>query len=437
MTPFGPSGFIVNLPAICKRKYSLRTEYNNHKVLWKKHAFGYNQNVISTQEIQMSISIDQDYCLESLKNLIRINSINPELVPDGPGEVQIAEHIAGELEKLGLQPQVQELKPKRCNAVAVLKGSGGGRSLMFNGHMDTVGVEGMKEPFSAEIRDGKLYGRGAQDMKGSLAAMLAAFKALVDSRVHLKGDLVFAAVADEEHGSIGTEAISRSHKTDAAVVTEPSGLEIGLAHRGFDVFEITTRGFATHGSLYQDGIDANMHMGRILAELDRLSQSLLDGPKHPLVGPPSLHIPVIKGGQGLFIYSDKCSISVERRTLPDERHEDVINEMASILTKVRQEDETVDAALKEVMHRDGYEISREAEIVKILTETSSRVLHGEPVYTGHQWWEDSALLGEAGIETVIFGPKGAGAHSYEEWVDIQSVMDTAAILTETAIRFCG
>ena len=308
---------------------------------------------------------------------------------------------------------------------------------MFNGHMDTVGVDGMRDPFSAEIREGKLYGRGAQDMKGSLAAMLAAFKSLTDHKVQLKGDLIFAGVADEEHGSIGTEALIQKYRTDAAVVTEPSGLDLGLAHRGFYVFEITTSGFATHGSLYQEGIDANMHMGRILAELDRLSQALLQGTKHPLVGPPSLHVPLISGGQGLFIYSDKCTISVERRTLPGEIHEKVMSEMASILARVGKEDKAVKTTLKEIMHRDGYEIAHEAEIVRTLKDAASLQLNREPAFTGHQWWEDSALLGEAGIETVIFGPKGAGAHSYEEWVDIQSVMDTATILTETAIRFCG
>jgi len=385
----------------------------------------------------MRIPIDQDYCLETLKNLVRINSINPELDPDGPGEVHIAEYIAEELTQNGLEPRIHELQPKRCNAVAVLKGSGGSPSLMFNGHMDTVGVEGMRDPFSAKIKDGKLYGRGAQDMKGSLAAMLATFKALTDSKAKLKGDLVFAAVADEEHGSIGTEAAIQKYLTDAAIVTEPSGLDIGLAHRGFYVFEITTQGFATHGSLYQEGIDANMHMGRIIAELDRLSQALLQGTQHPLIGPPSLHVPLINGGQGLFIYSDKCTATVERRTLPSETHEDVMNEMEAILAKVAEEDKTVKATLKEVMHRNGYEIAREAEIVQVLTETTSHLLNRAPTYTGHKWWEDSALLGEAGIETVIFGPNGAGAHSYEEWVDIQSVMDTAAILTETAIRFCG
>lgn len=389
------------------------------------------------QEIRMSIPIDREYAVETLKNLVRINSINPELVPGAPGEVIIAEHIARELTELGLEPRIQELKPKRCNVIAVHKGRGGGRNLMLNGHMDTVGVEGMTNPFAAEIKDGKLYGRGAQDMKGSLAAMLAAFKALSDTGTQLKGDLIFTAVADEEHGSLGTEHIVKNYTADAAVVTEPSGLEIGLAHRGFYVFEITTKGFATHGSLFQEGIDANMHMGRIMTELDRLSRALLQGPKHPLIGPPSLHIPLVHGGQGLFIYSDKCTLSVERRTLPDETHEDVMKEMESVLDRVRKEDSTVDVTFKEIIHRDGYEIEPEAEIVQILTKTASHVLRSKPVYAGHQWWEDSAILGDAGIATVIFGPKGAGAHSHEEWVDIQSVCDTASILAETAIRFCN
>jgi len=385
----------------------------------------------------MNISIDQDYLIDALKSLVRINSINPELVPDGPGEVQIAEYIAAELRRMGLATHIHELGPKRRNVVAGITGSGGGRSLMFNGHMDTVGVEGMADPFSAAIKAGRLYGRGAQDMKGSLAAMLAAFKALVDNKIRLRGDVVFAAVADEEHGSIGTEALARSTKTDAAIVTEPSGLEVGLAHRGFAVFEIETKGFATHGSLYQEGIDANMHMGHILAALDGYAQELLQGKSHPLTGPPSLHVPLINGGTGLFIYADKCRIAVERRTLPGESHDLVRSELQAILDNVSRVNAAIKATLREVMHRDGYEISPEAEIVRTLTESASQVLGKKPAYTGHQWWEDSALLAEAGMATVIFGPKGGGAHSHEEWVDIASAAAAALIYAETALRFCA
>jgi acetylornithine deacetylase len=303
--------------------------------------------------------------------------------------------------------------------------------------MDTVGIEGMTDPFSAEIRNGKLFGRGAQDMKGSIAAMLSAVRALTEGGIQLKGDLIFAAVADEEYGSIGTEALVKSHNPDAAIVTEPTNLHLCLAHRGFCVFEVETKGRAAHGSSYREGIDANLHMGRILAELEKLSQNLLDREKHPLLGPPSLHVPLIKGGTELFIYSDECKISVERRTLPGETLERLLHEMETIIARLTDEDKRFNAHLKTVIHRNAYEISPDAEIVKTVTEVVSRVLGRTPDYIGHHWWEDSALIAEAGTETVIIGPRGEGLHSHEEWVDIQSVVDLATILAETAIRFCG
>jgi acetylornithine deacetylase len=237
---------------------------------------------------QLNFPIDQEFLTQTLQRLVQINSINPGLVPGNPGELEIGSYIADVLRTLGLEPQIREIKPERVNVVATLKGSGGGRRLMLNGHMDTVGVQGMERPFSGEIKDGRVYGRGAQDMKGSLAGMLAVFKALGDAEIRLKGDLVFAAVADEEYSSIGTEALVQTAKTDAAIVTEPTGLDICLAHKGFGLFEFETMGRAAHGSSHQDGIDANIHMGRILKELDKLSQILLKSPAHPLLGPPYL-----------------------------------------------------------------------------------------------------------------------------------------------------
>lgn len=385
----------------------------------------------------MEFEIDRDFLVKTLGDLVRINSINPGLVPDGPGEVKIGHYVAGTLRKCGAEPQIVELEPERLNVVAVLQGNGGGRSLMLNAHMDTVGIEGMTDPFSAEIRDGKLFGRGAQDMKGSIAAMLSAVRALTKGDIQLKGDLIFAAVADEEHRSIGTEALVKQHKSDAAIVTEPTDLNVCLAHRGFCIFEVETKGRAAHGSRYGEGIDANMHMGRILAELEKLSRNLLDREKHPLLGPPSLHVPLIKGGTELFIYSDGCKTSVERRTLPGETLEQLLDEIETIISRLSDEDETFNAQLKTVIHRNAYEISPDADIVKTVTETVSRVLGRTPEYIGHQWWEDSALIAEAGTQTVIIGPGGEGLHSSEEWVDIQSVVDLAKILTQTAIRYCG
>jgi len=385
----------------------------------------------------MEFDIDQNFLVKTLADLVRIDSINPGLVPEGGGEKEIAGYIAEALQKCRLEPEMQELEPGRFNVVAVLKGGGDGPSLMLNGHMDTVGIEGMTQPYSAEICDGKLYGRGAQDMKGGLAAMLASVKALMDCDFQPKGDLIFAAVADEEFKSIGTEALVRSYKPDAAIVTEPTSLDVCLAHRGFAVFDIETIGRAAHGSRYQDGVDANLHMGRILAELDKHAQDLLNEEKHPLLGPPSLHVPLIKGGTELFIYSDQCKVSVERRTLPGEAYGKLQKEMEDIVSRLADEDDTFNARVESGIHRNPYEISSDAEIVRLVTKITTQIIGRAPSFIGHHWWEDSALIAEGGAETVIIGPKGAGLHSHEEWVDIQSVVDLASILTHTAIRYCG
>ena len=385
----------------------------------------------------MAYSIDRDFLVDTLRGLVRIDSVNPGLVPEGAGEKAIAKYIGDILRSCSIEPDITEIEPGRFNVVACLKGSDSGRSLMLTGHMDTVGVEGMDDPFSAEVRDGKVYGRGAQDMKGGLAGILAALKTIVDNGIRLKGDLIFAAVADEEYGSIGTEALVKRHKPDAAIVAEPTGLDVCLAHKGFSVFEFETKGRVAHGGRYQDGIDANLHMGRILGELERLSQNLMKGEKHPLLGPPSLHVPLIKGGSELFVYSDRCTISVERRTLPGEDQHVLLDEMEEIVSRLSQDDDTFDGHVKPVMHRHAYEISQDADFVKLVTEITSQVIGRPPAFIGHDWWEDSALIAEGGTETVIIGPRGAGLHTHKEWVDIQSVVDLATILLQTAIRFCS
>jgi acetylornithine deacetylase len=178
-------------------------------------------------------------------------------------------------------------------------------------------------------------------------------------------------------------------------------------------------------------------MGRVLAMLDKLAKELPGGEAHPLVGPPSLLVPLVKGGTHQFIYPDRCTISVERRTIPGEQHQEIAQQLENLLDVLRTEDEKFIASLKTGMERNSYEISEDAEIVKTLSGAVSKVLGRAPGYVGHDWWEDSALLAEAGIETVIIGPKGSGIHTHEEWVDIQSVVDLAGILAQTAISYCN
>lgn len=384
----------------------------------------------------MNFNIDREYLTRTLADLIRLNSINPQLVPDGPGEADIAAYIAGALHRLHLEVLTHEPEPGRVSVVGRLKGQGGGRALMLNGHIDTVGIEGMPEPFAAAIRNGKMYGRGAYDMKGSIAACMAAIKALVDAKTPLAGDVLLAAVADEEYFSLGTADVISRYQADGAVVTEPTEMNICRAHKGFVWLEVETHGRAAHGSRFEEGIDANIHMGRFLAELDKLEKNLRTRSPHPLVGPPSLHAALLNGGSGLSTYSASCKLKIERRTIPGETEAQVRNEVQTLLDRLTAADPKFNGTVKAFCTREPFEVSAEAEIVAAVEKAATRVRGVPPRHIGQSFWMDSALFAAAGVETVVIGPVGAGAHADEEWVDLQSLVDLAQILAQTALNYC-
>ena len=384
----------------------------------------------------MTLTINRDYLINTLTDLVRINSVNPSLVEDGRGEAEIGRYIAGELRALGLAVTIHESKPQRPSIVGILKGKGRGRSLMLNGHMDTVGVPGMPNPFTPTIRDGKLSGRGAYDMKGSLTACLTAAEALVASGKTLNGDLLIAAVADEEYASLSTAEVIKHYKADGAVVTEPTEMSICLAHKGFVWLEVETIGRAAHGSRFADGIDANMRMGRFLAELDQLEQELRQRSGHPLTGPPSLHAAIINGGTAWSAYADRCRLKVERRILVGESEAQVVSEIQDILNRLAAADPTFQGTVKVFLTREPSEISPNTLIVRTLSQASTKVLGLRPAHIGMPYWMDTALLSAAGIETVAMGPKGTGAHARVEWVDIQSLIDLAEIIVHTTLNYC-
>ncbi|MCB9420280.1 MAG: ArgE/DapE family deacylase [Ardenticatenaceae bacterium] len=383
----------------------------------------------------MNLQIDRDYLVQTMVDLVRINSTNPSLSPDGAGEVEIGAYVADALNDLGLEVTTYDLGPKRVNVVGRLAGKGNGRSLLLNAHMDTVGVAGMTDPFSAEIRDGKLYGRGSQDMKGSLAAQIAAAKALVDAGVELAGDLWVTAVADEEFLSIGSDDLVKHVRADAAIVTEPTDLHICRAHRGFIWYDVETFGRAAHGSRYAEGIDANMRMGRFLAQLDYLEQELRARPPHPLAGPPSLHASRIHGGNEISIYAAHCKLEIERRTIPGETEALARAELQAIIDQLAS-DPTFRATVKATFLREPFEVAEDAAIVQALHQVTADRLNRQPQHSGQTFWTDAAIFAQAGMETVLIGPIGQGLHSAEEWVDVQSVVDLAAILAETAVHYC-
>jgi acetylornithine deacetylase len=357
--------------------------------------------------------------------LVAIDSVNPDLVPGGAGEQEIAEYVADWLHDAGLDVEMGAARKRRPSVVGIARGSGGGRSLMLNAHLDTVGVDGMERPFEPVERDGRLYGRGAYDMKGSLAAcMLAAAHA---AQEELAGDVIVTAVADEEHASIGTQSVLKRHRADAAIVTEPTGLRLCVAHKGFVWAEVETTGRAAHGSRPDEGIDAITRMAPVLTRLAGLQESLDRADGHPLVGPPSIHASLIEGGQELSSYPARCVLSLERRTIPGESEDDVRREIEALA-------EGADARIGLV--RDAFEVRPDEEIVGVVARAAEKATGRRPRMYGDTPWMDAAFVQAAGIPTVVFGPDGGGAHSTEEWVDLASVAACSNALLEAARAFC-
>jgi acetylornithine deacetylase len=335
----------------------------------------------------------------------------------------------------GLETEIHDLGPARANVVATVRGSGGGRSLMLNAHMDVVGAGGMAEPWTPRIENGRLYGRGAFDMKASLAAiMLAAREA---ATLGLRGDVIVTAVADEEFASIGVQDIVHRLHADAAIVTEPSGLDLHVAHKGFVWLEVETFGAAAHGSLPEEGVDAIAKMGLVLTGLDALARELQSRPGDPLVGPPSVHASLIQGGQELSTYPDRCLLSVERRTIPGEMVAAVEAEIAAILARARETDPAFRAEQRTLLVRDPFAVSPDEPIVTLARRHVARVRRSEPPLTGTGGWMDSAYLAAAGIPTVIFGPDGDGAHADVEWVDLASAARVTDALLGIVAEFCA
>ena len=381
--------------------------------------------------------IDRQYATETLTRLVQINSINPTLAPGAPGEKEIAEFIAGSLRGCGLTAEIFEPQAGRTSVLGRLKGSGGGRNLMLNAHCDTVDVRGMAEPFSGAIREGRLYGRGAYDMKGSLAACMAAAKALKEAGTNLRGDVLVAAVADEEYGSLGTSDLITRVKVDGAIVTEPTALEVCLAHKGYLWIEVVVEGRAAHGSKFELGIDANMKMGLFLARLNELEVALRTRKPHRLVGPPSLHAAMLNGGAGLSTYAPSCTLQIERRTVPGETEAQATAEIQAIVDVLSDSDMDFCATVRTYLVRDPFEVEEDAAIVGAVDRAAAKVRGHRAKHIGDTPWMDAALLQAAGVETVVLGTTGAGAHADVEWVDVESVIKLAEILAEAAMEYCA
>ena len=372
-----------------------------------------------------------------LADLVAIDSVNPDLVPGGAGEAEMADYIANWGRGTGLETHVQQAAPGRPNIILIARGSGGGKSLMLNAHTDVVGVSEMDAPFLPAIRGGRMYGRGAYDMKSGLAACMLALKAA--QKMSLRGHVFLSAVVDEEYGSIGTEALLSEWgrwPADAVLIAEPTELQISIAHRGFVWLEIQTFGVAAHGSRPHLGVDAIAKMGAVLVALDAHDRAMQANPTHTLLGSGSQHASIISGGEEISMYPAHCKLQVERRTIPGETMASVEAETQRILDDMASIDPDFKAQVKATFGRAPFSIASDDDLVQQLKSLAEARLGAQVPLVGSSWWMDSALFGEQGIPTVVLGPAGAGAHAREEWVDLDSVALCQAIYTDLIAEFC-
>jgi acetylornithine deacetylase len=367
--------------------------------------------------------------------LVAIESVNPDLVASGSGEGAIAAFVATWLRDQGLEVEIIAPNPSRPSVVGVLKGGGGGSSLMFNAHLDTVGAGNMVDPFTPVSRDGRIQGRGAYDMKGGLAAIMLTAKEA--KHLGLKGDLIVTAVADEEVASFGTSAVLERYRADAAIVAEATELRLCVAHKGFVWLEAEVQGVAAHGSLWEAGVDAISHAGRIATGILDLGRKLRTGPSHPLLGRGSVHASLIEGGQELSTYPARCVIGIERRTIPGEDAASALDELEGLIADARHHDPELKAAARVLLERPPSEVDADHRLARAVASAARDALGEQPETIGVPYWMDMALLNGAGIPTVCFGPTGAGEHADVEWVEVASLEACVRTYLQAAQSLCG
>ncbi|KAI7760635.1 hypothetical protein LZL87_009519 [Fusarium oxysporum] len=371
------------------------------------------------------------------QTLVQINSASPDLgsVP-GPGETTIARYVAAWLEHRDLETHWVEYTKGRPSVVGVVRGSGGGKSVMFNGHLDTVTIMGYDDdPLSGKIVDGRLYGRGSADMKGGVAAGMIALANT--KKLGLRGDVIFTGVADEESLSKGTEDILRAGwRADAAVVSESTNLEINHAHKGYCHVEIKVYGLAAHGSRADLGIDAIVNAGHFLVEFRKYVKKLQEGPGDETLGTGTAHASVISGGEEASSYPAQCTIIAERRTIPGETNEVVQKEFDDIIARVAKEVTDFKAEAKIFFSRPPQFTAADHPFTKLVSSIVGSVTGKDTVIAGAPFWTDCALLAEKGIVPLLWGPKGEGFHGKEEFVHIKSIEQVTEGLTNIAADFC-
>lgn len=377
--------------------------------------------------------VDEAEVLDLLADLVRTPSVNPSLDATGTGEAAVAAAVVAWATAMDLDVMEVGADPARPNVLVSSRAEAGdGPTIVVCGHLDTVGTDG--RPIDARREGDRLYGRGAYDMKAGLVAALFACREA--ARRGLAARVVVAAVADEEHASLGMQEVL-DHldpaSIDAAIVTEPTELVVAIAHKGFVWARIEVAGVAAHGSRPELGRDAIMGLGPILTHLAALDRELATRP-HPLLGPGSVHASKVAGGRDWATIPEHATLDVERRTLPGESVAVVERDLQRVLDRARHDDPDLEATVETVLVREPLHTPADDFLVTAVQGGADDVMGRSGTPGGVSYWADAAMLSAAGIPTVLFGPDGDGAHAEVEWVSIAGTMTTIDVLVAATAR---
>ena len=383
--------------------------------------------------------VEEKEAVNLLGDLISINSVNPLEDTSLKGEKEIASYIRDYLKNVGIKSIVHPVLNERPNVIGVLEGKKKVRNFVLEAHMDTVKVDNMTiDPFLPKIEEGKMFGRGACDDKGSLAAMLLAMKLLKERNIPLKGDVYLAAVVDEEHKYRGvSHFLNQGFALDAGIVGEPTDLDILIAHKGCIRWRIITKGISVHSSEPEKGKNAIYLMSGVIDAVQKRLIPLCKKKSHPLVGSPILSVNVIQGGTQVNTIPDRCFIEMDRRTIPGENEHDVLGEVDKFLDELRNE-----KPLLEVEREDPFlasppmEINKDEAVVQALSDSVRYETSAQPKIRGGQFDSDAGKFVARGIPTPVFGPGNvAQAHSENEWVEIKDVVKAAEIIAQSVVTY--
>ena len=383
----------------------------------------------------------EDAVVELTKQLIAIDSVSPSLAPGHPGEARIAETVAARLDAAGYRIEsVASADPARPSIVAVARRLAPGRSVVLNGHLDTVPVDGMDDPFRARIDGERLSGRGSSDMKGGVAGLIVAAEAL--AAMDAPGRVILALVADEEDGSTGAEAVlARLHELvgtpDVCLIAEPTWLDLAAAHRGYELIRVDLTGRAAHSSQPSEAVDVVPVVVAALAAVLETDRRLAAAEQDPKLDRGSLMTTVVKAGNAPFTVAASAELMIERRTLPTEASDVGLREVEGIVSGLGVPDGCTVTA-RSLIRRSAWQVAAGGASVELAEHLArAAVAAGRPVPArrGFPYWMESALWEAAGVPTVVFGPAGGGLHAVDEWVDLAQLRVFPSVVTEAVSAF--